>query len=312
MADEEDFLNDGGDGSIATADNAPADTSAEDASAVPLGGAAPQAAAGASTGPVTGMNTLPKGWWIAENQPKPPQDTVLNQDRIDAVNTLYQRVGAKKTMEAIEMATRLEGILGRDADIQAGMPAMEATRKWAPKMYFNHPGAVSRMVQPPFTPSMLNVGGHDLIQTGPQRFQFPPAPPFSPGTGDIQTRALKDEAGNVLGQAVQSKGGYHIKWAGVDPEALKPSDRVHAYNAMLNSMAKEADMVRGPEARDELAKKRAEIRNKLYDLTEGKRSAKANAPASSPPVVTTKEQYDALPSGTIYLNGKSNKKHQKP
>jgi hypothetical protein len=128
-----------------------------DVPAMPLPAAAAPAPAVAQPG------ALPDKWWIA-----PPKAPEIDRSRVNAIRDLYNAVPPGEAGKAIEMATRLEGILGFDADVKSGVPTTDALRKWAPKMYFNHPGAVSRLVQPPFTPGVTNVGDERLIQTSAQ------------------------------------------------------------------------------------------------------------------------------------------------
>lgn len=126
--------------------------SADDASALPL----PEVTTPKPAPAATGLDALPPNWWIPKQEPQ------VDYGRVNAIRDLYNAVPAKEANQAVEMATRLQGVLGFDADVKAGVPTVEALRKWAPKMYFNHPGAVSRLIQPPatpFQPSTTTVGG---------------------------------------------------------------------------------------------------------------------------------------------------------
>jgi hypothetical protein len=270
-----------------------------DVPAVPLIGGT-----GTNAPPATGINALPARWW--ERQAPAPS---IDYGRVNALRDLYNTVPTKEANQAVEMATRLEGVLGFDADVKSGVPTMEALRKWAPKLYFNHPGAVSRLVQPPFTPSMTNVGGHNLIQTSPQRFQFPPVPPAAEETGDIALRPMVTPEGKVLGFGRQTKAGLHAKWNTPEVPDVKASDEIRRLTALANGYQKAADAAGSREEASKLQKKHLEALDSLEQL----RSRKIAAPASGElPVITTKEQYDALPHGATYLNGKSNKPHRKP
>lgn len=289
-------------------DNAPG-PEPHDVSAVPLP-AAP-AAAQAAPAPVTGIDSLKPGWWIRENTPPEPS---IDYGRVNAIRDLYNAVPTKEANSAIEMATRLEGILGFDADRKAGVSTTEALRKWAPKMYFNNPGAVSRMIQPPFAPGVTNVGGHELIQTGPNRYQLAP-PKLTEETGDIPLRPLVTPEGKILGYGKQTKGGLHAKWNTPEGQA-KASSMIQGYNSELRTIdnAIKAAQFAGDSAREaQLQKESDQIRKNLHDLNQSLRSNTATATnAGGIPTVTTKEQYDALPSGAEYLNGKSNRRHRKP
>ena len=294
MPDEEDDFLSGGDGG--------GDVIAADLPAVPLPASSPVAAPAA-----TGINALPPRWW--EQQAAPPS---IDYGRVNALRDLYNRVPTKEANQAVEMATRLEGILGFDADVKAGIPTMEALRKWAPKLYFNHPGAVSRLVQPPFTPTVAKVGGHDLIQMSPQRFQFPPAAPMAEETGDIPLRPLTTPEGKILGYGAKTKAGMHAKWNAAEIPDVKVSDEIRRLSTLAREYGNAEKIAGSNEEAAQLSKKRNEALSALEKINGRKASAMTPPASESPPVITTKEQYDALPHGAIYLNGKSNKKHQKP
>lgn len=294
MPDEEDdfLMGEDNGGGVATAGDAPA---------VPL----PSTTAAAPRG--TGINTLPPGWWEQQAAPAAP-----DYGRINALRDLYNTVPTKDANQAVEMATRLEGILGFDADVKSGVPTMEALRKWAPKLYFNHPGAVSRLVQPPFTPTVAKVGGHDLIQTSPQRFQFPPAPPMAEESGDIPLRPLKTPEGKILGYGKTTKTGMHAKWNTPEVPDIKISDEIRRLSTLAKEYSNSEKLAGSDAEAAQFSKKKSEALSALENLRSRKSSAIENAPPGDIPLVTTKEQYDALPSGAVYLNGKSNKKHRKP
>lgn len=127
--------------------------------------------------PGPGQYRTPEGVLINGTPPPPPPD----YDRAAAIAELYRRVPVKQANDAILAATRLEGMLGFDADRKAGVPVMEALQKWSPKMYADHPSAIASLqkagaaaAQAPFVPSMTELGGEKLFHMGPNRYQFAP------------------------------------------------------------------------------------------------------------------------------------------
>lgn len=78
---------------------------------------------------------VPEQWWLKQ----PPQ---IAQQQPWSATPFVQAVfsegiaGTKEGQAAITQAIRLEGILGYDADVKAGMSVPEALQKWGPKMYY--------------------------------------------------------------------------------------------------------------------------------------------------------------------------------
>jgi hypothetical protein len=272
-----------------------------DVPALPLPAAAPIAAPRPAA---TGLDALPPNWWIRKEEPQ------IDYGRVNAIRDLYNAVPAKEASQAVEMATRLQGVLGFDADVKAGVPTVEALRKWAPKMYFNHPGAVSRLIQPPFQPGVTNVGGQNLIQTSPNRYQLLPAPAMTQ-TGNMEARPITTPEGKVLGYGLATKGGVHPRWNVAEVPEVKISDEIRRFTALAKGYENAAKLAESETAAADYTRKQMQALDALQNL----RTRKAMiAPASSGelPTITTQAQYDKLPSGAYYLNGKSNRKHKKP
>jgi hypothetical protein len=205
-----------------------ADNTGGDVPALPL----PSAPAQPAAQPAGNPGALPPNWWIA-----PPKAPEIDRSRVNAIRDLYNAVPPGEAGKAIDMATRLEGILGFDADVKSGVPTTDALSKWAPKMYFNHPGAVSRLVQPPFTPGVTNVGDERLIQTSPNRYQLLPKP-MPTDIGPLNARPIQTPEGKILGFGLPSKSGIHTKWNADEKSLAKTSDMIHAYSAQLRSLDK--------------------------------------------------------------------------
>jgi hypothetical protein len=287
LLDEEDLM-DSGDA---------ADT--PDVPAMPLPAAAAPAPAVAQPG------ALPDKWWIAP--PKPPE---IDRTRVNAIRDLYNAVPPGEAGKAIEMATRLEGILGFDADVKSGVPFMDALRTWAPKLYFNHPGAVSRLVQPPFSPSQMQVGGQNLIQTSPNRYQVIP-PPI--GSGPITAQPVLTPGGMPLPgvNAIHGRGGsvHVIPEKSQGPTATQLGLLIKHQLDDINLQMR--DVTEGSPEEIALKAKAQELRGHLDRVTKSALHLNAPPQTADIPKVTTQAQYNALPHGAVYVS-KNGKKHRKP
>jgi hypothetical protein len=159
--------------------------------------AAPQAAP-APVNPNAGramFQTPPAdAYWIPKPPPAPARD--FHREALEtlrpALNAIpHDRLNAASVGKALEMATKLEGALGFDADRKAGVPIMEALQKWGHKMYPNNPAALhafGKAPAMPFVPTETTVGGEKLIQMSPNRYAFPPssANSFVPSVVDVE------------------------------------------------------------------------------------------------------------------------------
>lgn len=133
-------------------------------------------------------------YWIPKPAPAPARD--FHREAIEmirpALNAIPRnQVNASSVAKALEMATKLEGQLGFDADRKAGVPIMEALQKWGHKIYPNNPSALHAFAKAPampFVPTETNVGGQKLIQMSPNRYAFPPsgAGSFKPDIVDVK------------------------------------------------------------------------------------------------------------------------------
>lgn len=281
------------------------DVGSGDVPALPLP-SAPSAPSATAANP----GALPPNWWFP--QPKAPE---IDRGRVNAIRDLYNAVPAGEAGKAIEMATRLEGMLGFDADVKSGISTLEAIKKWVPKMYFNHPGAVSRLMQPAFSPGVTNVDGERLIQTSPNRYQLLPKSATT-DVGPLNARPIMTPEGKVLGFGLPSKSGIHTKWNADEKSLAKTSDMIHAYNAQLRSLEKAIETAgfAGDKAKEtKYQGQRDEVLSALDQLTKSVRGPSAPGPAASaqPVKITTQAEYDALPHGARYIS-KNGKPHRKP
>lgn len=270
--------------------------------------------------PHIGPQPLP--WWIAE------QDRAANEMRI---KRQAQQEAMMQTNEAYTRAKQLEGQLGFAADIQAGVPMPTALAKWMPKIHAGNPASyaksltaaipsISRMARPEFRPTETNVGGTRMLQVTPGRFVVAPNPaskvpstfePRSmtlPGGGTMIERspgfwinaprqaAPREEAKTVSVSIPDPTGKFSVGTRRMS-ERQFAIEKAQQELADLESRAKNASASKMEELSGQIVDKRQEIQ----DL---------QRPADTEKV-TTKEQYDALPSGTMYI-GKDGRRYRKP
>jgi len=84
------------------------------------------------------MNTDIRKGPIVEALPPPyqPPPQTGYWDSSQYITEAFKQLPPEQAMKAMESAVGLEGMLGYDADVKAGMPADQALRKWQTKMYF--------------------------------------------------------------------------------------------------------------------------------------------------------------------------------
>lgn len=154
----------------------------------------------------------PVPWWITQ-----ADEFREERRREDFLRGLTANSPGAVGNQAIERALQLEGILGFDADRKAGVPVQEALMRHAPKMYFKSPASVARLevgLRPrvtaaatPFTPTVTDVGGQQLFQISPNRYQMAPRPaatkPISLGP-EGQLRALELQLRDIQKQEEQA------------------------------------------------------------------------------------------------------------
>lgn len=208
----------------------------------------------------------PEGVLINGTPPPPPPDL----DRSAAIADLYRRVPLEQANKAIEAATRLEGMLGYDADRKAGIPVMEALTKWSPKMYFNHPAAVASLMRSsaagkaaPFVPSATTIDGQKMFQMSPNRFAFPP------GGGEAGFTPKEVEVG--ANKLLQVSPKSYVR---VPPPAAAP-----AMKENLRDINKEMDMLRKQIANAVSPKDAVPFETKLAELKLKKQTMINTAPA---------------------------------
>lgn len=165
---------------------------------------------------------------------QPTTEQAQFRDLADTLKSIPIR-SISEAQQAIAFATELEGKLGFDADVRAGVPTHEALMKWAPKLYSRNPAAIAKMIEPPFQPTMTDVGGQKLLQLQKNKFTAQP-PSFNIGpNGELTPLAVRGADGSVLANVIPgSRGGVHVL-----PQApnnsVKPQHIINSINSQLRA-----------------------------------------------------------------------------
>lgn len=139
---------------------------------------------------------------------------------------------------AIQFGMQLEGRLGMDADLKAGVPAEKAMARWAPKLFGNNPVAMLKATQKPFEPTERTIGGQRLIQTSPNRFQMMPAAMATPGP--VNAQPIMTPEGDVLGYAAPgARGGLHVM-PNKNRGELTPSQQITLLKSQIEQLKQAA------------------------------------------------------------------------
>lgn len=257
---------------------------------------------------------LPENW----RTPKfdVPDMTGLNR------NALAQIFRDNKTEEAlkyVEAAIQMQGQRGYQNALKSGEAAEKAIAKYGPMMFYRSPNAfapsVKALTPPPVIPNAAwnsantNTGAPGYFQLGKggvnvprpadtlarEKFEWLKTRPPKPGPADYTTFSKKLEEDQPATPAITgSPAEKRFGWFGIDRLAEdKPA--VEAQPARPFREAGTYTSRIAPPA-----------------------SLTAQAAQTAPPArvtkagtVTTREQFDALPSGTVYT-GKDGKQYRKP
>lgn len=194
---------------------------------------------------------IPEKWWL----PQPPQGS--QQPGFSATPyikdiLMSKFAGSKEAGVAIQRALQLEGRLGFDADVKAGLPPGEAMAKWGDKLYADNPSAVAHFAamqsarQAPLGQIMDLGEGRQGVRVGPQHIQLLPP---KPQTGPIQGRSILDDQGNVIG--IDAEGARHPHF-NTNKGGATLRDQIMLFNAKLKASSaalKAAQSTPGPEGR---------------------------------------------------------------
>lgn len=206
----------------------------------------------------------------------PNQDVGRATPRFDSsgfAGEAFQRLPLDVALKAMEGAIQLEGMLGYDADIKAGVPTSVAISKWSPKLFHRNPSAVHQFTQAPFQPTVKEVGGHQLIQTSPNRFQL--APQGQPA-GPIEAQSVMGPGGEALPgvTAIRGRGGsVHVipeKAQGPGPTQLGMlvNHQLNDIGLQLRDVGAEGGIAENSPEHKALLQKQKKFRADLERITE--------------------------------------------
>jgi hypothetical protein len=222
--------------------------------------AAPVAAAAPAVNPNAGRAMFqtppPDAYWIPKPAPSAAPARDFHREALEtlrpALNAIpHNQLNAASVSKALEMATKLEGALGFDADRKAGVPIMEALQKWGHKMYPNNPAALhafGKAPSMPFVPTETNVGGQKLIQMSPNRYAFPPsgAGSFTPGIVDVEGTKMMHVSPNTYRPITAATDKNAVMQKRVQYENIKGQikDRQAALKSPINFSKAKQDAIR--------------------------------------------------------------------
>lgn len=220
------------------------------------------------------------------------------------LDQIYQAAFSKLPVEeaarAVEAATRYIGQRGYMADIQAGKNAAEAFTKWGPMLFRQATGipeAIERTIPPPISPQQM-------IQNRLAQAKFDAAQAAAKAKADAATRMTPYQQAEIdLRKQAAAKprpGKVATITVPLNPDAPD--------GAKITGPADDPDVVEAVKKHEDAIKAAATPAPKEPGMLE---KAKDFLTGSKPKGVKTKEQYDALKSGEIYI-GKDGKKYKKP
>lgn len=194
-------------------------------------------------------------------------------DSAGFLSEAFQRLPLDVALKAAEGAIQLEGNLGYASDVKAGVPEMQALQKWAPKMYHRNPAVAAHLAQAPFQPTVKEVGGHQLIQTSPNRFQL--APQGQPA-GPIEAQSVMGPGGEALPgvTAIRGRGGsVHVipeKAQGPGPTQLGMlvNHQLNDIGLQLRDVGAEGGIAENSPEHKALLQKQKKFRADLERITE--------------------------------------------
>jgi len=191
----------------------------------------------------------PIPYWITQAD----QEAEYRRQRDEAQRqaNIEQEDPTGQAAKGIERARQIQGALELGAALKSGKPFMEAFMSAAPLLYYRNPermSSVARLAmqsQPTtVTEQVLPSGQRVLI--GGKQFKFPPAQEVAPGT-EVQSVPIRTPEGEVVGQAVRSKGGV-VKPLAEKNKGLSHGTELAKYRTQLAEINKDIEAAVGDEA----------------------------------------------------------------
>jgi hypothetical protein len=232
-------------------------------------------------------------------------------DRI--ANAAFSNLPVDEAIKATEAATRFIGLRGYQKELESGRNAAQAFAKWGPMLFRQATGipeAIDRSVPTPITPQQL-IGNRmrqqeiDNQQKAAQA-RIDAAKVMTPyQSAEIELRK----------QAQAAKPAKEMSKS--EEESLK--DIYAEIKEYREASLKLNPNIKKEKARiDDLQHKMLDAKQRIEAITKPPSAGTSKAPnpagtktSGEPSKVTTQEQWNDLPSGTVYLD-ESGKKWKKP
>lgn len=226
------------------------------------------------------------------------------------VGNLVPRSMAEAVAASKEMS-KIEGQLGMQYDIRAGVPVEQALAKWGGKIWSDKMPITGRQLagsQPAFNPRIMDVQGVRIAQLGPNNYQIVRETPDTSQLGKVVSTTSPEgtvvNAVRVGPQSVRILPG-ESETRSVNRAVLKKDAQGNMVQYGTERVTQRQNQIRNlEEKRDELlaskekarASKQPEIDQQLKTVEESIRKLEQAK------FVTNQSQYDALASGDVYIS----------
>jgi uncharacterized protein YjiS (DUF1127 family) len=227
------------------------------------------------------------------------------------ISEAFQKLPLDTAVKAMEAAVQLEGALGFDADVRAGVPTPVALAKWSSKLFHRSPATIAKLNEQPFEPKMRDVGGHQLLQTGPNRYQL--APGMEP-SGPVEAQEVMGPGGTPLAgvTAIRGRGGsVHVipeKATGPNPTQLGMliKHQLDDIGLQLRDVGAEGGIAENSPEHKQLMEEQKRYRSELRKLTDTVLTPKSSVSAQAskaglPAAPSNPKQREA---GRVYMTPK--------
>lgn len=210
----------------------------------------------------------------------------------------FKRLPVDEALQAVEAANKFVAQRGYMRDIESGKNAAEAFAKWGPMLFKNATGipeAIDRSVPTPISPYQQAQLKMRQQQLNAPRLHFGSAGEV------IQETGAKEQPFKVLRAGEQKPNKEATITVPLNPD--------NPDGAKITGPANNPEVIAAVKKHeDALAPKPVPVEKSLLQKA---KEMFSGAPPEAPKAVKSKADYEALPSGTIYL-GKDGKRYKKP
>lgn len=229
----------------------------------------------------------------------------------------FQNLPVDQAFQAIAIAERYQAMRGYQSDLQRGESPVKAFSKWGPMLFKTGTGMPEALKLG--TPAPLSQ--RDALMYGLNQQKMAQAQAAAKARADLEQQKLN--APRVISTP---NGVYRVHPTGEAEQLTKPKPTTEKKATVTVSPDPNDPEVKvtgpsnHPDVIEALKRRAAALEAQKPPppqpgLLERAKNLLVGTPAAQQPMapkpVTTKEEYDALPSGTIYT-GKDGKKYKKP